>query len=59
MFRTSMRGSIFSMGDNSHGITGMKEQGRFPVAFLSVAEQERNGNNDNQKNALKSNKMGE
>ena len=51
MFQTSMRDSIFSMegGWNSCGVTGMKQQGRFPAAYFLVAEQERNYNNDNKK----------
>ena len=47
MFQMSMRDSIFSMGGNSCGVNGMKEQGRFPAACFSIAEQERNCNNDN------------
>lgn len=38
----------------------MKEQGRFPAAYFSVAEQERNCNNDNNnKKSLENNQIGE
>ena len=40
MFQMSMRDSIFSMGGNSCGVNGMKEQGRFPASYIGKTDKQ-------------------